>query len=500
MQSRPTRVSSERWRTLRRQAALPVLILLAGVLVRGFEPAASRDGSGDAHLDPGAFVTAAQAASDPTGARFVGEGRCANPTCHGAKLPASVEPSPTLATWPWARTLWDDEDIDRHSRAYMTLTTKESATIARYMGLGKGGATQSQKCLVCHAPDAAKPTKAAPLADGSVGTHQRKHGVSCEHCHGAAEHWLEPHRAKDWAQQKAGYRARGFIDLDDFRVRAEMCASCHVEIDHEIVAAGHPPLQFEMVAYAQVMQHWNDLEEHPGPLHPNPTLWALGQVVGLRSAAQMIARRAGNSDYQGLGKFEHFAGQNCYRCHHKLVDDAVRQAKGHAVMLEAALPAVRPAAAAELEKRWKSVVAAVASGPTAAQREATALAAWLDPLADSFGRPVITQAQSRAVLKNLVAQAPALGRIKRFRKTQNTSSASAVLRLDAIESPWWWTTGAPEQTCLAVDALCRPALGDERCNAADGAIGKMFAAVDRFDYDERKFVASLRAVGKALRP
>ena len=71
------------------------------------------------------------------------------------------------------------------------------------------------------------------------------------------------------------------------------CAPCHVEIDHEIVAGGHPPLQFELVAYAQIMKHWDDQDELPaGSFSLDPTIWSLGQIEGLRSALRMLARRA----------------------------------------------------------------------------------------------------------------------------------------------------------------------------------------------------------------
>jgi hypothetical protein len=41
--------------------------------------------------------------------------------------------------------------------------------------------TKSEKCTVCHAPDA----KLAPNSG-----HRKLDGVTCEHCHGPAEEWL----------------------------------------------------------------------------------------------------------------------------------------------------------------------------------------------------------------------------------------------------------------------------------------------------------------------
>ena len=58
----------------------------------------------------------------------------------------------------------------------------------------------------------------------------------------------------------------------------------------------------------------------------DPTLWSVGQITGLRRAMQMIAHRAGEANYQSIKKFSHFEDKSCYQCHHKLLEDGVRQA------------------------------------------------------------------------------------------------------------------------------------------------------------------------------
>jgi hypothetical protein len=214
--------------------------------------------------------------------------------------------------WTSARTQWLNSNIDHHSRAYRTLETAASKAIGGYMGIQP---TASDKCLRCHAPDARN-------SQGS--THKASDGVTCEHCHGPAEQWLKPHVEKDWRDKQAQFTQLGFYDNADYRLRAQKCASCHVEIDHEIIAAGHPPLQFDMVAYAQIMKHWDDqVDRPPASFSVDPTLWSVGQLTGLRHAAAMIARRAANENYQSIGKFSHFEEKECYQCHHKLVDDAL---------------------------------------------------------------------------------------------------------------------------------------------------------------------------------
>lgn len=426
----------------------------------------------------------------PASAGFVGDGRCANPTCHGAALPRTEAEKKDWRPWKSARTQWLNRNIDRHSRAHATLETPASKAIAGYMGIE---ATASEKCLVCHAP---------PAEVAADTRYRRGDGVTCEHCHGAAEAWLKPHVEKDWRQKQADYVRLGFVDLNDFVTRAGKCASCHVEIDHEIVAGGHPPLQFEMVAYAQVMKHWDDQDERPpGAFSADPTLWGVGQLTGLRAAAEMIERRAGAQNYQSLGKFEHFADRNCYQCHHKLVADAVRQATGHYRMADAVFAVAFPAARGELNTRWSGLVAAAGSEPAATRDRASALAQWLGGFQQQLARNGIDQAATRRILSDLTAAGEVLKKVERF--AWSRPPGVNVLRIDNVDLPWWHTTGAPEQAILAIEALCAPAFPD-RCTGGagfgviDGELRQLLAAADRANYQPDRFAAALDAIHRKL--
>jgi len=418
--------------------------------------------------------------------RFEGDGRCGNPTCHGAGLPANEGQKKNWKPWKSARTQWLNTNIDHHSRAYATLETAEAKTIAAYMGVQ---ATTSEKCLVCHAPAAV----AAP--DGHW---QRRDGVTCEDCHGPAEFWLKPHVEKDWKDKKAQFTDRGFYDNLHFKLRAEKCSQCHVEIDHEIVAGGHPPLQFEMVAYAQIMKHWDDQNKlPPGSFSPDPTLWAVGQVVGLRRAVEMIARRAGEANYQAIGKFSHFQDKNCYQCHHKLVEDGIRQAQGHYEMVEVIMASLFPESRDELTRNWSELTDAARSGPEPAQQRATRLVQWLAPYEDRIVERKVDRETTKKFLDRITANGDKYKAIKRFSYSRQASSN--VTHIDTIGVPWWYTTGAPEQTILAIEALCEPAYPG-KCGAAgiEGELRKLLAAVDRFDYRPEQFAQSLNAIRAKL--
>jgi hypothetical protein len=438
-----------------------------------------------------ALVTALAAA--PAGGQgFVGETRCANPTCHGAALPSTpIDPSKGCTEkyagtdWrPWksARTQWLNQNIDRHSRAYKTLTSESSKRIATYMGID---ATTSPKCLGCHAPP-------APLAADSK--HRPSDGVTCEHCHGPAEKWLEPHKAKDWRQQQAQFAALGFYDNADLRLRAEKCASCHVEIDHEIIAGGHPPLQFEMVAYAQVMKHWDDCTRLP-PNGADPTLWAIGQIVGLRHAAAAIAHRAGADNYQSLGQFPHFKDQNCYQCHHKLVEDATRQAQGHVDMTDVILSTLSPGAQAQLAAHWQEVLGGVSSNAATASQKATELREWLAPFEEQLLARAADQ-KAQALLCRMASGGPDVGRVRRFAFTRPPNEN--VLRLQEIGLPWWYTTGTREQIALGIQALCPPAFGIARCATITPDLRNLVAAANRADSDPAEFATALGAIKTKL--
>lgn len=415
-------------------------------------------------------------------AGFVGEVRCGNPTCHGAGLPASEEEKEGWHPWMSARTQWINWNIDRHSRAYATLETKEGRQIGAYMGID---ATTSPKCTICHAP-------AARLASGSG--HRKKDGVSCEHCHGPAEIWLDPHVEEDWPKKRGSFTSKGFYDNNDLIARAQRCAACHVDIDHEIVAGGHPPLQFEMVAYAQVMKHWADPAR--GGFSVDPTLWAIGQVVGLRDAVEMAAKRAGEQDYQSIGKFSHFESKNCYQCHHKLVDDALRQARGHELMVEALLKGRDPGKAGQLAGAWQALVAASGQSPAATREKAQALLGTIAGLDGSLLASPLSKDATKQLLKRITASGDQLRKIERFSFARE--ARSNVVDITGIELPWWYTTGGPEQAILAIGALCEPGWDAAKCRSLTPERKALLGAANRFSYDPAAFARALAAVNGKL--
>ena len=101
-------------------------------------------------------------------------------------------------------------------------------------------------------------------------------------------------------------------------------------VDHEMIAAGHPDLYFELASFTAAMpRHWNEhaaedrTKDDP---FADVRMLAAGQAVQLREQLQRVARNAqGNA-------WPEFADLDCFACHHNLVaaKDSWRQERGYA--------------------------------------------------------------------------------------------------------------------------------------------------------------------------
>src|SRR5205085_56753 len=154
-------------------------------------------------------------------------------------------------------------------------------------------------------------------------------GVSCESCHGPASAWLGPHAVKNFSRQQSV--ALGMYDTSNLILRAEKCLSCHLGttnkwVDHEMIAAGHPALVFELDSYTAVEPpHWKQMEDPSAGVRA----WSVGQAVQLRESLQQLGRRASGS-VKGSG-WPEYAELECFACHHSLTknEDSWRQQRGY---------------------------------------------------------------------------------------------------------------------------------------------------------------------------
>jgi Cytochrome c554 and c-prime len=248
--------------------------------------------------------------------RYTGPGSCASTTCHG-----SVSPRTDNRVLQNEYSTWIVKD--KHSKAYASLQGNVGERMAAILGIGK--AESAPKCLACHALDVPATQRAR--------TFDLSEGVSCESCHGPAAAWLGPHTERDWTHEKS--IAAGMYDTRDLTKRSEKCLSCHLgsdekSVDHEMIAAGHPDLYFELDSFSAVMpRHWKEPGEPGEPENSDP--WydvrelTAGQAVQLRQSLLRLESRA-------HGKFwPEYSELQCYACHHSLTlpENSWRQARGY---------------------------------------------------------------------------------------------------------------------------------------------------------------------------
>ncbi len=253
-----------------------------------------------------------QSSQDGPG-RALGAGSCASSHCHGSL--AEVQGGGILRN---EYRIWSTQD--RHAQAYAVLLDERSRRIAANLKLA--APQKAALCLDCHALNIPG-SQRTPLFDIAE-------GVGCEACHGVSTSWLGAHAA--------GIVSRTDLAMTDSRrpeQRAEACLACHLgdgarTVNHELIAAGHPVLRFELDTFSALMpRHWRQRQGGwQGVQH-----WAVGQAVALRQSMLQLARRAQGTGWDSWPDFEDF---ECSSCHHSLAvprpgDDYVpspRQARG----------------------------------------------------------------------------------------------------------------------------------------------------------------------------
>jgi hypothetical protein len=247
--------------------------------------------------------------------KYIGPGSCAATSCHGSVKP--VADSRILQT---EYTTWILKD--RHSRAYQALTGDVGERMARILKLG-AKAQESPKCLACHA------LYTTPEQRGRA--FEISEGVSCENCHGPAQAWLGQHTEKESPEKHArSVREFGMVDTRNVILRTEKCLQCHLGtankfVDHEMIAAGHPDLYFELDSFSAVMpRHWKEPREStPGKPAEDPNWvgvrdWSAGQAVQLRAAMERLTWRAKNERSDKKDIWPEYSELSCMACHHSL--------------------------------------------------------------------------------------------------------------------------------------------------------------------------------------
>lgn len=266
-----------------------------------------------------AKARAADAPAPPAPSGIVGTATCSGGACHGGNGGYGKLYS-EYTTWI---------TFDPHAKAYTVLLTDCRSKIMernlrRLDDIKDAHPENDVLCLKCH----------GRVQEARLGkTPDRiEEGFGCESCHGAAKKWLAPHTAgSSWKKlsDETKLKEYGMQPMLTIRDRAAVCAQCHVgdgsqEVNHDLIAAGHPRLNFEYSAYlANLPKHWQKDKDR---FHDNEAkVWAIGQTESARAALDLLKVRAASE----AKPWPEFAEYDCFACHHDLRQPSRRQNPKH---------------------------------------------------------------------------------------------------------------------------------------------------------------------------
>jgi hypothetical protein len=353
--------------------------------------------------------------------------------------------------------------------------------MAKILGIER--ADTAPKCLACHALQVPESVQAATFSN---------EGVSCEACHGPASGWLGPHTTRGWTHEQSV--ERGMHDTKNPVQRTERCLTCHLgtaekAVDHEMIAAGHPDLVFDLEAFSAAMpRHWRENT----PQEPFRTVrsFAVGQLVHVRGGLDRLALRVKGPIWP------EYAELDCFACHHSLTraEDSWRQAQGY----EHRRPGNPPLNLA----RWATGRHVLSAYDAAAAEELDGLmirlATEASRLRADTAQVAALTARAREVVDRGIARALAT--------PGDAALARRMLRAiaDSAEAIAPRGERAAEQAAMAMESLYTSVSGDPTGPAASPAAKAAFNELfEQFEspssYDPRRFLAQIRKIDGLLK-
>ena len=260
---------------------------------------------------------------------WMGTASCGASACHGGDGPQGSKGC-EYSTWA---------ESDPHARGYQSLFSARSIRIAKALWPNESDPAPWKKslCLQCHTSFEGLSDTASSPHGTSTNTNSVNpaYGVGCESCHGPAKQWIAAHTTSKWAVLTAAEKeGLGFRDLHQPVSRAETCVRCHIgagsqQVDHDLIAAGHPRLQFNMVGFSEAPPtasdksyrgnwHWLYRRNIVNAESRGTTLareWTVGEVVSAIASLQLLEYRLQHSSGSSWPELAEF---NCFACHHDL--------------------------------------------------------------------------------------------------------------------------------------------------------------------------------------
>lgn len=347
-------------------------------------------------------------------------------------------------------------------------------------------------CLGCHS---------TPARSGARGARfQVSDGVSCEGCHGAAGGgWLSSHYSVG-ASHSANV-ARGMVPLENPRARAAQCLDCHFGsadpgqfVNHQIMAAGHPRISFELDLFSTLQQHHDEDADYAARKSRTNTvqIWAIGQAMALDRALLLFASSVRGTE----GVFPEFYFFDCHTCHRRIsdsptfeptaLDNPVRQIpRGipafndeNMIMLAAAARAISPQLAQRFDSDSRTFHQAIVKSRGASIAAAARLRESAAALTAAFARTPFSRGQVFDIIDTVTSNAITA------RFTDYAGSVQAVMATDTLLSSLVNSRQVSSQSAQAIRT---------DINAAYRAVR------DPNSYDPREFQASLGRAATAIK-
>ena len=252
---------------------------------------------------------------------------CSAANCHGGPQPGITNHAAVRGS---EYQVWFEDDP--HALSWRTLCSKQSEAILERLEILKDGLIADpaafNNCLACHNTSQLTPagggkaaTNAHSSSPGQIPHDFNREGVGCASCHGPSFQWKESHYRFSWESQSVTQKTEsGFVSLEDVLTRARVCASCHIgdrdrDMNHDIIAAGHPPLRYEFATYhAKLPKHWRDHEAMDESTF-EPRLWVAGQIAAVDAFLSLLESRASKATL--VSQWPEFAAYDCASCHHE---------------------------------------------------------------------------------------------------------------------------------------------------------------------------------------
>jgi hypothetical protein len=240
-----------------------------------------------------------------TKAKNVGVVNCASSLCHGS-----------ISEWKGSHVLQNEyvtwSRVDKHAlRANQVLWNDRSKRIASNLGL-KQPAYEAKICVDCHGYN--------PPVEYRGERFKTSDGISCEACHGPAEHWISTHVAPGATHEENV--KNGLYPTSDPVALARLCLSCHFGnkdkfVTHRIMGAGHPRISFELDTFTQTQPpHFvvdEDWQKRKGTWD-GVRVWAIGQALAAQESLDVVLDPKRGRD----GLFPELVVFDCHACHHPM--------------------------------------------------------------------------------------------------------------------------------------------------------------------------------------